>query len=123
MTYLSTIANVAKQPRIGPRNPPRVFLRQHREQAGLTQEQLASRLGDGNTVDKSTVSRWENMVRVPNINIVAAFAEALGKPLAAMFEPPALPQLPTPPTQPPPAPVSAQAIAAEVARLLRRRRR
>jgi transcriptional regulator with XRE-family HTH domain len=60
-------------PRIGPKRPLRLYLAQWREQRGLTQQQLADRLG---TTDV-TVSRWETGKRQPTLNVQAAIAEAL----------------------------------------------
>lgn len=69
--------------RIGPKRPIRVYLAEWREDRGLTQVQLAERLG----VTDMTVSRWEracaNPARapgtaLPNTNVLAAICEALG---------------------------------------------
>ena len=60
-------------PRIGPKRPLRLYLAQWRTQRGLTQQQLANRLG---TTDV-TVSRWETGARKPDLDAQAAIAEAL----------------------------------------------
>lgn len=60
--------------RIGPKRPFRLFLAEWREEKGLTQQQLADRLG---TTDM-TVSRWETGKRKPDINAQAAIAQAMG---------------------------------------------
>lgn len=60
--------------RIGPRRPPRIFLREWRETRGLTQERLAERLD----VEKMTISKWERGVSAVNTNVMRALADALG---------------------------------------------
>ena len=45
-----------------------------RFKAGLTQEQLANRLG----VSAQTVSKWENFVTMPDISLLQPLAKALG---------------------------------------------
>lgn len=59
--------------RIGPRRPRRLFLRDWRENRGLSQERLAGRLD----VEKMTVSRWERGVAALNTNVMMALADAL----------------------------------------------
>jgi transcriptional regulator with XRE-family HTH domain len=61
-------------PRIGSRRPTRLFLAEWRLAKGLTQEQLADRLGTSHV----TVSRWETGKRQPNLNAQEAIAEAMG---------------------------------------------
>ncbi len=61
-------------PRIGSRRPIRLFLAEWREDKGLTQEQLAQRLGTSHV----TISRWETGKRQPDLNAQEAIAEALG---------------------------------------------
>ena len=52
-------------------------MREWREHLGFTQEKIGARIGpDG--VDKGTISRWESSDRIPTINVMAAFAEAIG---------------------------------------------
>jgi transcriptional regulator with XRE-family HTH domain len=51
----------------------RLFLAEWREHRGLTQEQLAARLGTTHV----TVSRWETHKRQPDLNAQAAIAEAM----------------------------------------------
>ena len=70
--------------RIGPRKPVRVYLKARREASGLTQEQLANRLG----VTHSTISRWESETekrRFPSANVLAAIAECLGIHISLLF--------------------------------------
>lgn len=61
-------------PRIYPKRPPRLFIAEWREAKNLTQEALGGRLG----VTGVTVSRWETGERRPDIDALAATAEALG---------------------------------------------
>lgn len=60
--------------RIGPKKPFRLFIAEWREHRKLTQQQLAQRLGTTHT----TISRWEQRKRQPDLNAQAAIAEALG---------------------------------------------
>lgn len=52
-----------------------VLLRQAREAAGLTQEELAERLG----TPKSTISKIENRAEDVRLTLLRQYAEALGK--------------------------------------------
>ena len=52
-----------------------VLLRQAREAAGLTQEEIAERLG----TPKSTVSKIENHAEDVRLTLLRRYAEALGK--------------------------------------------
>jgi transcriptional regulator with XRE-family HTH domain len=73
--------------RIGPRKPVKIFLREWREHLGFTQEKIGARIGpDG--VDKGTISRWESSDRIPTINVMAAYAEALNIPVSYLHRPP-----------------------------------
>lgn len=72
--------------RIGPRRPVRVYLAAWREHLKLTQQQVGDRIAGG--IDKGTVSRWENAKRVPSVNVLAAYAEALHLPVATLFRRP-----------------------------------
>lgn len=70
--------------RIGRKRPlrfRRMFLKEHREAAGLTQEQLAERMG----TTKATVSRIETGQRDYTGGFLEAAADALGKPDASVF--------------------------------------
>lgn len=77
-------------PRIGPRKPVHLFLKMHREHKGLTQQQVADRLAtsDGEPVSKATISRWENHKRDIGTPELAAYGEAIGVPVPALFKPP-----------------------------------
>jgi transcriptional regulator with XRE-family HTH domain len=107
--------------RIRPRAQIHYYIREHRIDHDLTQEQLAARLGDG-TVNKGTVSRWEGGQRTPDLGTLLAICEALGITLAQ------LQQLPPPKTKPapakPPKPTKAEKKMAEqlVADFLAKRR-
>lgn len=59
--------------RIHPKRLPRVYLAEWRDSRGLTQQQLADRLG---TSDVS-IARWENGKRRPDLGALAALCEAL----------------------------------------------
>jgi transcriptional regulator with XRE-family HTH domain len=54
-----------------------------RERAGLTQQQLADRLG----VDQASVSRWEREKGEPGVSQVALLASVLGVPVADLIPP------------------------------------
>ena len=60
--------------KVHPRRPRRVYLAEHREARGLTQKQLADRLG----CDVMTVSRWELHKVAISTDALAALSEALG---------------------------------------------
>lgn len=60
--------------RIGPKHPIRLFIAEWRESKGLTQQQLADRLGTSDV----TVSRWETRKRLPDTDAQQAISEALG---------------------------------------------
>src|SRR5262245_18631851 len=74
--------------RIYPKRPLQVFIQERREMAGLTQQQLADRLG----TSAGTVSRWESPKlgkrRVPSSEVLAAIAEALNIDISLLFSPP-----------------------------------
>lgn len=59
--------------KIGPKKAFIHFIAEHREAKGLTQKQLAERLG----IDAMTVSRWERYETRVDFPILAAVAEAL----------------------------------------------
>lgn len=59
--------------RIGPRRPRRNFLKAHREKHGLTQEQLADRIG----THKAQISNWENNRRAISSAAQEALEDAL----------------------------------------------
>lgn len=60
--------------KIFPRRPRRVYLVEWREAKGLTQKQLAERIG----TDVMTISRWENKRVAISTDTLAVLAEALG---------------------------------------------
>lgn len=60
--------------RIGPKQPRRSYLAKWREKKGLTQEQLADRIG----TYKGQISNWESGRRSISAHVQAALAEALG---------------------------------------------
>lgn len=59
--------------RIRPKRPIHVYLLKWREYYGLTQKQLAGRLG----VDAVTYGRWERAEAGVNLDVLQAIAEAL----------------------------------------------
>jgi transcriptional regulator with XRE-family HTH domain len=73
-----------KTPRIGPKRPLRHYVAEWRLHLGLTQQQLADRLG----VTKGTISRWETDVRSIDLQVLAAIAEAFGQPPLNLYRPP-----------------------------------
>ena len=77
-------------PRIGPKKPVRLYLRQHREAKGLTLQQVADRIEttDGEPVGRGTISRWETKKRGLGENVIAAYAEAIGVETGALYKPP-----------------------------------
>ena len=50
-------------------------IRQLRFKAGMTQEQLAEKLGIG----PQSVSKWENAVAMPDISLLPKLAEEIGR--------------------------------------------
>lgn len=86
---LAAVTIFAMPPRIGPRKPVRVFLKEWREaqRPELTQEQLGLRIDP--PVDKGTVSRWESAGPGKlTLGVIAAYAEALERNVADMYRPP-----------------------------------
>lgn len=73
--------------RIGPKKPFRLYIAEYRELAGLTQPQLAARVG----TTKTSISRWENGERDPTTKVLAALAYALNKEVADLFRDPRRP--------------------------------
>jgi len=73
--------------RIGPKRPFRLYIAEWREKAGLTQEQLAERVG----TSKASISRWETGERDPTAKVLAAIAYALDREVADLFRDPARP--------------------------------
>ncbi|MBP1555204.1 MAG: helix-turn-helix transcriptional regulator [Oscillospiraceae bacterium] len=57
-------------------------IRQLRYRAGLTQEQLADRLGVG----AQAVSKWENSVAMPDISLLPAISETFGVSIDELFD-------------------------------------
>ena len=68
--------------RIYPKRPPKLFIAEWRDKFGFTQAELGLRLGSEGVSDV-TVSRWETGERRPDIDTLAATAEALGHNLEA----------------------------------------
>jgi transcriptional regulator with XRE-family HTH domain len=58
-------------------------LREARLSRGLTQEQLAERLGAG---EKKHISAWENGHRDPTLSTIRRLASALGVSVSALVE-------------------------------------
>ena len=79
-------------PRIKPKRPIHVYLRQWREHYRLTQKQLGERLG----VDSVTVGRWERQEAGVSLGVLQAIAEALDPDLRYDN----LTRLPAPPRDP-----------------------
>lgn len=61
-----------------------IFVRDRRQALGLTQEELAAKLG----VDRSAVALWETGARTPGTERLPALAEALGCGIGELFRPP-----------------------------------
>ncbi len=57
-------------------------IKQLRHKSGLTQEQLAARLG----VSAQSVSKWENAVAMPDITLLPLIAEAFGVSIDELFD-------------------------------------
>ena len=57
-------------------------IRQLRFKAGLTQEQLAEKLGIG----AQAVSKWENAVAMPDITLLPLLAEIFGVSIDDLFD-------------------------------------
>lgn len=84
------VGTIAAMPaRIFPKRLPRLFLAEWREahKPTLTQAALGLRMG----VSDVTISRWETGKRRPDINVIAAYAEALGREFADMLRHPDTP--------------------------------
>lgn len=70
--------------RIGPKKPVRHYLREWRTAKGLTQTQLAERVG----TTPGTISLYENHKRKVSLDLAAIFGDALGiGPLAVFRDP------------------------------------
>lgn len=87
-----TVTIAAMAVRIGPKKPVRVYLAAWREELGLTQQELGDRIGKG--IDKGTVSRWERSKRIPSADVLAAYAEALGRNVVDLYSSPNSPESP-----------------------------
>ncbi len=57
-------------------------IKQFRFKSGLTQDQLAARLG----VSAQSISKWENAVTMPDITLLPALAEAFGVTIDDLFD-------------------------------------
>lgn len=73
--------------RIGPKRPVKLFIAEWRESRGLTQQQLADRIGS----TKSSISRWEGSSRDVTFGALGAIAEALNCDVADLRRDPARP--------------------------------
>ena len=73
--------------KIGPRHPKRLYIALWREHRGLTQEQLALRIGSTDV----SVSRWETGRREPSLSALQAISEALGIDLIDIYRHPKSP--------------------------------
>lgn len=84
-TVTSGMVTIPVMPsRVGPKKPVRAYLAAWRRHFRLTGQQVGDRIG----VDKGSVSRWENNKRSPKIEILGAYAEALGITVSDLFRPP-----------------------------------
>lgn len=70
--------------RIGPKRPVKLYIAEWREYRGLTQEQLAGRIGS----TKSSISRWETGERDLTLGALGAIAEALQCEVADLYRDP-----------------------------------
>lgn len=70
-------------------NQPRLFLKEWREAKGLTQQQIADRIG----TDTGQVSRVETGKRKANQSWVFGYASALGITPEQLYRPPGAPSL------------------------------
>lgn len=61
-----------------------IYIRERRRALGLTQEDLAGRLG----VDRSAVAYWETGARTPTTDKLPALAAAMECGIDALFRPP-----------------------------------
>lgn len=73
--------------RIGPRRPFKIYIALWREHRGLSQQQLADRLGTSDV----TVSRWETGKRQPDMHAQAAIAEAMDLEISDLYRLPTTP--------------------------------
>ena len=69
---------------IGQKRRLHLYIKEHRERMGLTQEQVGLRRG----VSKGTVSRWETQQHRLNPEKIAAIADALGIEPDQLWRPP-----------------------------------
>jgi transcriptional regulator with XRE-family HTH domain len=95
--WLKAVTILVMPPRIGPKKPVRVYLALWREYLELSQQEVGNRIDP--PVDKGTVSRWENAApgRL-TLGVLAAYAEALGRPVADMYRRPPPKDKPAPPS-------------------------
>lgn len=61
----------------------RIRLREARQEAGLTQAQVAGRLG----VARPNVARWESGAQLPRVDTALKLAEAVGKTVEQLWTP------------------------------------
>lgn len=87
--------------RIGPKSPSRLYIKELRKRAELTQQQLADRISEisGTKTGKSTISRWENPKpgnkehRSPPDDALSALAEAFQVEKDRLFRDPDRPSI------------------------------
>jgi transcriptional regulator with XRE-family HTH domain len=73
--------------RIGPKRPRRQYLQAWRDSRGLTQQQVADRVG----TSKGVVSNWESGKRGMSAGVIEALEEALQLEPGDLFRDPAQP--------------------------------
>jgi transcriptional regulator with XRE-family HTH domain len=77
--------------RITPENRPTFYLKEWRQHLGMSQAELGEWVGEKG-VTSVAVGHWEKWDqpngRVPDINVLAALAEAMGIELVDLFRPP-----------------------------------
>lgn len=81
---VTKLCGMAKRPRIKPKRPPKIYIREWREAMDLSLDDMAARL----RTSKATLSRKETMHRVNDLDWIAACAEVFNRNLEDMFHPP-----------------------------------
>lgn len=75
--------------RIGPKKPVKLYIAEWRMNRGLSQEELADRIG----TTKSSISRWETGERDILTKVLGAIAEALNCDVEDLYRDPARPSM------------------------------